>query len=403
MTGGTAYSRGNYQLLERFSRVKHSQTARLRVGLLVNPWAGVGGSTGLRGSDGADTRDEALARGALQLAPARAGRCLDALDAACIDWLAWAGDMGADLLAVRGITVHIAGTAAHSPSTGEDTRGAAAALLAAGIDVLLFAGGDGTARDVCAAVGRRVPVLGIPAGVKMYSGVFAVSPEAAAGVVARLAEGLPVELQAGEVRDIDEDAFREDRVASRWYGEMDVPGVRGLVQHVKCSAPPVDELARAEIAAGVVEHMEAGTLYLVGTGTTPAAVMEALRLPASLLGVDAVLDRRVLAANLDAAGLLALLAQYPRRRLLLTATGGQGFLLGRGNQQLSAAVIAALGADNLDILLTPEKLAALEGRPLLVDTGDVGLDLRLAGLRVVRTGYEERLLYRVEAASAVST
>lgn len=374
---------------------------RLRIGLLINPWAGVGGPAGLRGSDGDVIRDQAIARGSEPQAGLRVARCLGVLKSLSgqIDWLTWGGDMGAAPLRAAGFAMQVCGEPAARPSTGADTVAAARALADAGVSLLLFAGGDGTARDVYTAVGDRLPVLGIPAGVKMYSGVFAVSPEAAADVVRRLVDGRPVPLEAGEVRDIDEEAFRHDRVVSRFFGEMSVPGVRGLVQHVKCAAPLDEVLVRAEIAAGVVERMDAGVLYLVGTGTTPKAVLGELGLAGSLLGIDAVCDRQLQATNLDAHGVQELLGVYPDRRLILTATGGQGFLFGRGNQQLSAPAIRMIGADNLVILATPGKLAALEGRPLLVDTGDVALDAALSGLRPVWTGYAERVLYRVAAAS----
>lgn len=372
----------------------------LRIGLLVNPWAGVGGPAGLRGSDGASIREQALARGSAPSAGGRATRFLTALAGLGerIDWLTWGGDMGATVLQAAGLAVRVCGEPAATPSSAADTVAAARGLADAGASLLLFVGGDGTARDVCSAIGLRIPALGIPAGVKMYSGVFAVSPEAAADVVRQLLAGVPVPLRAGEVRDIDEDAFRHDLVASRFFGELSVPAPGGLVQHVKCGSPPVEAIARQEIAAGVIEQMEPGVLYLVGTGTTPKAILDALSLTGSLLGIDAVVDKRLLASDLDAHALLALLAQYPARQLLITVTGGQGFLFGRGNQQLSADVVRQVGIDNLLIVATADKLAALAGRPLLVDTGDIELDHALAGLRPVLTGYDQRVLYRVAPA-----
>ncbi len=374
--------------------------SHFRIGLVVNPWAGIGGPAGLRGSDGTEIRDRAVALGAVPLAGERALRCLHALAARPLDVAVYCfgGGMGADVVRAAGLQPGVLGQPASEPSTPADTRAAARALVEAGIDLLLFAGGDGTARDVCDAVGQRVPVLGIPAGVKMYSGVFAVSPEAAAEIVARLAGGEAVSVEQAEVRDIDEEAFRHDRVQSRWYGELRVPGVRGYVQHVKCGGKEAEPLAQQEIAAGIAEDMEEGVLYLVGTGTTPKAVLAELGLAGSLLGIDAVLDRGLLAADLDARALEQLLDAHPRVKLVVTVTGGQGFLFGRGNQQLSAAVLARIGIDNMLILATRNKLDELAGRPLLVDTGDRALDHRLAGLRTVITGYRRQVLYRVAAA-----
>lgn len=374
--------------------------SRFRLGLIVNPWAGIGGSVGLRGSDGPEIRDAAIGRGALPQAGERALRFLLALADVRqqIDLLSWAGPMGADAAGAAGFAVQQCGAPASTPSSRADTLAAARGLVAAGIDLLLFVGGDGTARDVCEAVGTRVPALGIPAGVKMYSGVFAVAPEAAAEIVRRLLAGQPVTVSAAEVRDIDEEAFRHDRVASRGYGELQVPGVRGYVQQVKCGSREIEALARQEIGAYLAEAMVPGVLYLVGTGSTPQSVLVALGLSGSLLGIDAVVNRQLVANNLDAAGIASLLAIYPAVQLVVTATGGQGFLFGRGNQQFSAAVLRSIGADNFLIVATRAKLEALDGRALLVDTGDRNLDHRLAGLRPVITGYDQRVLYRVAAA-----
>jgi len=385
--------------------VNHSQgAAPLRVGLVINPWAGVGGPAGLRGSDGDDIRREAVARGSLPRASERVRRFLAALGPVVggIRWLAWGGAMGADSLAGSGAAVTVLGWPAAEPSAAADTREAAGALLAAGIDLLVFAGGDGTARDVCAAVGTRVPVIGLPAGVKMYSGVFAVSPEAAADVVARLASGRPVPLETGDVRDIDEEAFRHDRVQSRHFGDMLVAGSSTQLQHVKCGTPLDEALVRDDIAAGVLERLEPGQLCLVGTGTTPAAILQAMGLEGSLLGIDAVCDGRLVASDLDAGGILRLLDAYPSRCLVVTATGGQGFVLGRGNQQLSPDVVRRVGVENLVIIATPAKLAALQGRALCVDTGDLALDHELAGLRPVWTGFSSRVLYPLRAVDALA-
>lgn len=369
-----------------------------RLGLVVNPWAGIGGPAGLRGSDG--VREQALARGSVPRAGDRAVEFLRALAdvRASTTLLTWGGDMGEAVARLAGWVPTVAGVAAQHPSEPADTRAAAARLAAAGVDLLVFVGGDGTARDVCAAVGRDVPALGVPAGVKMYSGVFAVAPVAAADIVRRLVQGRPTAVVDAEVRDIDEDAFRHDRVASRHFGELRVPGVGDLVQHIKCGPPGDESVDRAEIAAFLAEVLPRQALWLVGTGSTPKALLDALGLPASLLGIDAVLDGRLVAADLDAAAAQALLAQHAERRLVVTATGGQGFLLGRGNQQLSPAVLRGVGRGGLVIVATPAKLAALAGRPLLVDTGDPALDRELAGLHEVVTGYERRVLYRVAAA-----
>ena len=364
----------------------------LRIGLLVNPLAGLGGSVALKGSDGADTVAEALRRGASPQAPARAARALAHLPQD-VTLLTWGGPMGEDSVREAGRVAQVLGQPA-TPSDAADTRRAASELLAAGIDLLLFAGGDGTARDLVDAVGQRIPVLGIPAGCKMHSAVYAVNPEAAAELAGRLSRGEALPALAAEVRDIDEEAFRQGVVRARHYGALKVPGDPALVQQVKCGGREMEDLQITEIAAHVVDHMEPDTLYLMGSGSTVAEVMAQLGLENTLLGVDAVLDHQLVGQDLTAAQMLALVSEH-KACAVLSVIGGQGHLFGRGNQQFSPPVIRALGRDHLLVLASRLKLATLDGRPLLVDTGDAALDQALAGLVTVVAGYEDEVLYRL--------
>lgn len=366
----------------------------LRLGLIVNPLAGLGGAVGLKGSDGAETVAEALRRGAQGQAVERAARALRQI--ACgqpIEVLTWAGDMGEASCRAAGLPCEIVGHAGETTAP-DDTRRAAAALLDAGVDLLLFAGGDGTARDIHDAVGQRLPVLGIPAGCKMHSAVYAVNPEAAGELLAELVAGNLVGVSDADVRDIDEAAFRDGVVRARHYGTLRVPVSSRYIQQVKCGGREQEDLQVTEIAAWVVEQLEPGVTYMMGSGSTVAEVMAQLGLPNTLLGVDLVRDGELLQADVTAADLEKVVHSGPAKAVL-TVIGGQGHLFGRGNQQFSPAVIRALGRDNLLVLASRLKLATLEGRPLLVDTGDVELDRSLCGLLPVICGYEDRVLYRV--------
>lgn len=382
----------------------HLRGEAFRLGLLVNPLAGLGGSVALKGSDGVAA--EALARGATAQAPKRARAVLEVL----LPWrdriqvLTAAGTMGADLALELGFdttTVHtpvaaspIATTSAFNTSAA-DTIATARAIREAGADLLLFAGGDGTARDICSAIGLALPVLGVPAGVKMHSGVFAVTPRAAAEVVQLLLKGELVLIETADVRDIDEGALRAGRVQARHFGEMRVPAEGRYLQQVKCNGKEIEALVLQEIAADVVERMqEKGGTWIIGPGTTPAAVMEALGLPNTLLGMDVVRDGEVVATDADAATLEAF-AHAGDCHLVITATGGQGMLLGRGNQQLTPAVLHAIGREHMLIVATHEKLKALHGRPLLMDVSDPGLEQSLQGFVEVVTGYRSHVLYRL--------
>jgi predicted polyphosphate/ATP-dependent NAD kinase len=372
----------------------------LHIGLVVNPLAGLGGALAMKGSDGGELRARAqeLTVEQRQRAAARVARALQALGAVSgqVTFSTWGGDMGGDLLPTLGFDCQVLGPARAGMTDASDTRAAAGALRSAGVDIIVFAGGDGTARDIYDVVGDSFPVLGIPAGVKMHSGVFAVSPEAAGELLLQLVTGGLVGLRLQEVRDIDEEAFRHDVVRSRYYGEMLVPGEGRYLQHTKVGGRESQELVAADIAAWFAETIDPEVTYLIGPGSTTAAIMEELRLPNTLLGVDVMCDGQVLAADADEAKLLELLArtQGPAR-IVITVIGGQGHLFGRGNQQFSPAVIRAVGLDGITIVAAKSKIAALEGRPLLVDTNDPQLDAELCGYRTIVTGYDDHILYRV--------
>jgi predicted polyphosphate/ATP-dependent NAD kinase len=358
-----------------------------RVGLIVNPLAGVGGPLALKGSDERALIDEALARGAKRPAPRRTLEALAVLPEG-VEVLAAGGAMGADL---AGAAI----TEAKDETTATDTRDAAVALAGAGVDLLLFAGGDGTAVDVLAAIGDRLPVVGVPAGVKMHSAVFGVTPRRAGELAAAFLTGRIRGDAPGEVMDMDEADLRAGRISPRLHGFLRVPVAPGLVQGGKARSAPAEASMQAAIARHVVELVLGDGPALIGPGTTTRAIMAVLGLPKSVLGIDVVQGGRLVAADADEAALRDIAG--PEATLVVTPVGGQGFVLGRGNQQLSAAVLRALGPERLRIVATEAKLAALGGRPLLVDTGDPELDAALSGYRRVITGYHHETVYRIAA------
>jgi predicted polyphosphate/ATP-dependent NAD kinase len=372
-------------------------TAVLHIGLIVNPLAGLGGSLALKGSDGPEIR-ELAARGHAHRAQERTLRMLKILqqDASAFQFSSARGAMGETSLAKMGLAAKVVGSDIDAITTSEDTRVAAEALRQCGVDIIVFAGGDGTARDIYDAVGDECPVLGLPTGVKMHSGVFAVSPEAAGELLLQLARGGLVGLSAQEVRDIDEDAFREDTVRTRFYGELRVPSEGRFLQQTKVGGREVPELAAADIAAWLAMQMEPERLYFIGPGSTTAAIMTELKLPNTLLGVDIVGNGLLLSADVNEEQLLEMVAQSPgQATIVVTVIGGQGYFFGRGNQQFSPSVIRAVGLENIWVVAAKSKLASLDGRPLLVDTNDKSLDLELCGYRTVVTGYDDQTLYRV--------
>jgi len=355
----------------------------VRIGFLVNPIAGMGGRVGLKGTDGVVA--EAVRRGAT---PVAAGRALEALlelsrllkgaaQAPAISWLTASGSMGFDVLRAAGFgAIEVVHNAEANPSVS-DTRAATEKLVAAGVDLILFCGGDGTARDVCIIAGTLTPVLGIPAGVKMYSGVFGVTPAHTADILMRYLNG-EIGLGEAEIVDLDEDKYRRDEWAVRLYMSARTPLEPTYLQSAKALVVAEDdEEIKAQIASQLLEEMAARptTLFLLGAGSTVQTVGLALHVDKTLLGVDAVADGRPVGKDLTEREILDLIGGYRECKLVLSPIGAQGFVLGRGNQQLSPAVIRRIGTDNIILIATPAKLART---PLLrFDTGDPELDANL--------------------------
>ena len=369
-----------------------------RLGLLINPIAGMGGRVALKGTDGPQALRIARERGAEPFAGGRALRALQRLTAGGlpVQVLAAPGAMGADVATAAGLQAAVTGAAPSGPTGPDDTRRAAAAMARAPVDLLLFAGGDGTARDIYDAIGAALPLVGVPTGVKMHSGVFAATPDAAGTVAATfLRASGSVTLRDAEIADVDEDAARAGRAAARLYGSVRVPREPALMVPAKAASPVHHQAALEALCEDVAAKIAGGGSYLLGPGTTMARVLDALGERGTLLGVDAVADGHVVAADLDEAGILERLAQAPDTRLLLGVIGGQGSLLGRGNQQLSPRVLRRLGAERIDVLAAADKLLALDPPVLRLDTGDDELDRVLSGYRRVRTGPRETIVMKV--------
>ncbi len=368
-----------------------------KIGLIVNPIAGMGGRVALKGTDGAAILARARELGAEPSAQTRAARALAKLAAAgtAIELYACAGDMGAGAARAAGLTPRLLQRAIGPVTTADDTKAAAEELDRLKVDLILFAGGDGTARDILAVVGDRLPILGIPGGVKMHSAVFAVSPEAAGQLAALIAgdDDGKIAWREGEVMDVDEEALRAGHLSARLFGYARIPVERNLVQGAKAASLSDDaalEGATAEIAA----NMAPGTLYLLGPGSSTKRILKHLGLEGTLLGVDAVKDGKLVGRDL-AAGDLSRLAEGEPTKIVVSVVGGQGYIFGRGNQQFDPALIRRVGRDNVVVLATQAKLLALANNHLLVDTGDAGLDRALAGFIRVQIGPSRSTLMRI--------
>lgn len=368
------------------------------MGLIVNPIAGMGGRVGLKGTDGAAALERARELGATPVAAERTDRALARLER-CRDRLklvAAPGEMGADLAAAHAFDTDVLpARARHSGGTSaEDTRAAAAELARRDVDLILFAGGDGTTRDIHDVVGDRLAILGIPTGVKMHSAVFATTPENAGEVAASFVSAERAPLREAEVVDVDEDAVRAGTISTRLYGAARVPDDRLRVQAMKAGSAPSDEAELDAVCRQIAAAMDPRRVYVLGPGTTTRRVMAHLGLPKTLLGVDAVRGGRLIGADLGERELLELL-EGETATLIVGVVGGQGALFGRGNQQLSPAVLRRIGVENVDVIAGLRKLLALDPPWLRVDTGDPELDATLAGYRRVHVAPDRTLVYKV--------
>jgi len=342
------------------------------IGLIVNPVAGLGGAVGLKGTDG--VVQKALELGAVPRAEMRAVRMLRHLSCQICTC---GGTMGAHAAEKAGVEYRVLYEPSH-PSTFRDTQRAAQAL-AEEVDLLLFCGGDGTARDIISVT--DIPVLGIPAGVKMYSACFALNPECAAETAHQYLKN-SLKTYPCEVLDIDEDLYRQGRLSVKLFGYARVPQHRNIqVSKLVCDG----EHQKRDIAAFMGELIREDTTYILGAGTTTKAIGDHLNVKKTLLGVDILRGGRMLKRDCSEKDILDILSSTTRVKLIVSIIGGQGFIFGRGNQQLSPEVIRTVGLDNIIVVATPDKLTST---PVLhVDTGDEELDKTLRGDHLIVCGY----------------
>jgi len=365
------------------------------VGFIVNPIAGMGGAVGLKGTDGREVLERAIILGAKPIAPARAKSFLSELGPVKdrIRLIVGAGKMGEDEARNCGFAFTVLGKR-KKKTTAEDTAEVAKGIVDVGADLLIFCGGDGTARDILDAVDTKPSVLGVPTGVKMHSAVFAVGPQAAARIAMEfLREELP--LREAEVMDVDEEAFREGRLSAKLHGYMLTPYEPSLIQGAKMASPMTESELRnqAAIAIYVIEEMKPDVVYIIGPGTTTRTIADLLDEKKTLLGVDLFCNKKLIAKDVNEKQILKKITGR-NAQIIVTPIGGQGFIFGRGNQQISPAVIRQVGKDNIVAIATEHKMRKL--KKLRVDTGDRNLDDMLRGGVKVITDYNKESVMRVE-------
>ena len=373
------------------------------VGLLINPIAGMGGRVGLKGTDG--VVDEAIKRGARPVAPGRATQFLQTLESLHIapsrlELVVCPKQLGADVTQNIGLPHSIVDVNVTGKTDSGDTRNCVHALYKAGVRLLVFVGGDGTARDILDVITENglddLLVIGVPSGVKMYSGIFVVNPSDAAEVVQLVLDG-GAGVAEFEIMDADEEAFREDRFIIKLYGYMNGPSVPARFQGAKQASPETinEHEAQEAIAKYIIEQMIPDGTYILGPGTTVKTLTDILNIKKTTLGVDVYQNGNV-ELDVNEARIIKLVNDFSKTWIIVSPIGHQGMLFGRGNQQISPGVIQRVGREHIFVISTPSKLKGIDGGTMKVDTGDSLVDELLRGYIRVITDYNEIRLIQVE-------
>jgi len=360
------------------------------IGLIVNPIAGMGGSVGLKGTDGGIYK-KAIELGAKPTTPQRIEETLAMVKRKDLYFIVAPGKMGEDYIKDFDFKYEVVSKIGKETSA-IDTKRIVKEMLEKSIELLIFVGGDGTARDVFDVLGLSIPVVGIPSGVKMFSPVFALSTFAAAEIINNESK----QLIEKEVLDIDEEAFRENKIAAKLYGYLKVPKNTALLQAKKepSNISKSEEDIKEEIADYLMENLEKETLYILGPGTTLKTIADKMGVEKTLLGIDGVFNSKLVGKDLNEKGLLTLIKMYNKSIIIVTPIGGNGFIFGRASKQFTPEVLKLIGEENVIVVATEDKISGLEC--LRVDTGDAETDNNLKGHIKVITGYKTETIMEIK-------
>ena len=387
----------------------------MRLGLVVNPDAGLGGKLGYKGSDG--RAKEARNAGAIDRSGPRMNEALANLDELLSSSLnrtnakptivCYSGRMGSTwLINTDSFDLEIIGETPVETSA-DDTIKLVDDLINAGIDGILYAGGDGTTRDIANALkisesngkteATKTPLIGVPAGVKMHSGCFATTPKAAAEVTLAFILG-DLMVAITEIMDLDEEVYLKGEWRVRMYAEAYTPSSPKYMQGAK---EQVERESEAETIEGMADHVknliedDDSLMVIFGSGGTMRQIGKHLGYELTLLGID-IFENGNIHNDLNEQGLLNLIKNHTGKvQLLLSPMGGQGFLIGRGNLQLSADVLREIGIENILGIATPAKLLGLSS--VRIDTGDATLDAEFQTRKFIKLlqGYRVTRVIRV--------
>lgn len=374
-----------------------------KLGLIINPIAGMGGSVGLKGTDGKDILKKAINLGAKPSATDRAKELLSKLESikSKLVFITCPNFMGENVLKELNYVHEVVNDPSFEniqklyDTASFHTRKAAELMKKIeDLDLIIFVGGDGTARDVLSSVNQDKPCLGIPAGVKIYSSVFAFNPHVASSLIMQyLWEEIP--LREAEVLDIDEEEYRKGKLVSKLYGYMLIPYNINYSQSSKLGTPDSDLDNQERIAKRVIENLESDVYYLLGPGTTTKTITDQLRQPKSVLGVDLLYNKQITAQDLNEQQILEHIKDNPTK-IIVSLIGRQGFLFGRGNLQFTPKILRLIGSTNIIIISTRYKLQNIPNSIIRLDTRDPLLDGEMRGIYKVIIDYDEIKICSVE-------
>lgn len=374
-----------------------------KIGFIINPVAGLGGRAGFKGSDLIENQKKALEMGYEKLASKRALECFRQIHASPdVLFITAPGELGADILNERGLNYQVVPFDTIT-GTRQDSLECIHLFIEETVDLIVFCGGDGTARDICEANTAKIPVLGIPAGVKMYSGCFAVNPRIAGNLLNSYLLGRSTATELREVIDIDEEILGTRGNSPKLYGYLNTISEGAKLQGSKVASSTT--FNEAEVLADyLIANMKPDTLYLIGPGSTTYRIKESLGVDGTLLGIDVVMNGQLISKDANEKTLLELLeasecsenGEKKRAEIIVTCIGGAGFVFGRGNQQFSPKVIKIVGKERIRLAVTKSKLAGLWQKPMLVDTGDSAVDEYLCGYYRIDFSDKESAMYKIE-------
>ncbi len=369
------------------------------IGFIINPIAGMGGKVGLKGTDGIEVLREAKRLGAIKESEKKADKTIEYISENLgdlnLEILTCSGEMGENLCKKYNLNYKTIDNDIEDTQDYKLTEMAAKIMMENNVELLVFAGGDGTARNIYNIVRDKIPVIGIPTGVKIHSAVFAINPKNAGRVVIDFLKNDNSECVEAEVMDIDEKLLKEDRLVAKLYGYMKIPFEKKHIQSLKVGGISKDDVLQREIASFIVDKMEDGINYIIGPGTSTREIMNVLDLPYSLLGIDIVRDKKIIVKDANESQILDIVKKG-NSKIIVSLIGGQGYIFGRGNHQISFKVLENIDKEDIIIISTVNKILDLEGRPMLVDTGNDLIDKKIQGYYRLIVGYDEEYVYKCE-------